>query len=546
MKKLKTPIFILSLGLVGSCLTGCKFTDWVKGLFNKNKESQKEALVIPAVDVTSLQINLPNLPTRNVGAIRSDDSFEYIDLYEFSDFHGAVHYESHTDEDYAGLARLATYMNGKRDLNPGGTLLLSAGDMFQGSAESNLTRGYMVNYAMHYMGFDAMAVGNHEFDWNTDWLKKNAELKYNDHSIPFLGANIKKDGEIPSYLKKSTIVTRGDYKIGIIGVMGSDLESSVLKSALDGCDFVPYTDIVTAESTRLKNEEGCQAVVLLAHQDALHIETTNGIEAVFGGHAHKDRNATYSGVPSLATANYGQSVAHIALKFDKQTKAFVGIETATVDAMKGIAANLSENVDINSIIDQYAPEINKIKNIKLGTADAELKIDGALINICTESMFNVATNFVKENNSTIDSSKIVASFHNAGGGIRDDIAAGEITYGNVYKSFPFDNEIVLFSMTGSEAKTKLRLLKDIGCYRLFDGPDYFVDNETYYFVTTDYLAFSEKAMGKIRELTDEDLIRTGKIVRDEVANSIYQIDKLKNEELVHSGDYHYKKIPMMF
>ena len=538
MRKIKSPIFILTVGLLIGVLSGCN-------LFKK-KTTTKDPLVIPSVDVTSLQVNLPELPSRNQGEIRHDESFDYIDLYEFSDFHGAVHYESHSNEDYAGLPRLATYMNNKRALNPGGTLLLSSGDMFQGSAESNLTRGYMVNYVMHYMGFDAMAVGNHEFDWNTDWLKKNAELTYNGHSIPFLGANIQKDGEIPTYLKKSTVITRSDYRIGVIGVMGSNLESSVLKTALNGCEFAAYASIVAAESSRLRNEEGCQAVVLLAHQDALHIESTSGVDAVFGGHAHKDRNTVYGAVPALATGNYGQSVAHIGLKFEKSTKEFAGIDQAGVEVMKGIAANLEENADVNSIMDQYAPEINKIKHIKLGTADAELKIEGALINICTETMFNRAVESIKANNPSIDSNKIVAAFHNAGGGIRDNIAAGEITYGNVYKSFPFDNEIVLFAMKGSEAKTKLSNINGLGCYRLFEKSDYFASNETYYFVTTDYLAFSESGIGKMKELTDEDLIRTGKVVRDEVANTIYQIDNLKNNELVHSGDYHYKNIPFGF
>ncbi len=534
MRKIKSPIFILTAGLLTGVLAGCN-------LFKK-KSQTKDPLVIPTVDVTALQVNLPALPTRNTGFIRSDDTYEYIDMYEFSDFHGAVHYESYSQEDYAGLPRLTTYMDGKRTLNPGGTLLLSAGDMFQGSAESNLTRGYMVNYAMHYMGFDAMAVGNHEFDWNTDWLKKNAELTYNGHSIPFLGANIKKDGEIPAYLKKSTVVTRGDYKIGIIGTIGSNLESSVLKSALNGCEFVPYGDIVIEESARLRNEEGCQAVVLLSHEDALHIESTNGVDAVFGGHAHKDINSVYGAVPALASANYGKSVAHISLKFNKTTKEFAGIDAADIEEMKGIAAGLEENADVNSIIDQYAPEINKIKNIKLGTADAELKITGALINICTETMFNEAVETVKTNYETIDSSKIVAAYHNAKGGIRSDIGKGDVTYGDVYKSFPFDNEIVLFTMTGSEAKANLRQINGLGCYRLFEKSDYFAADERYYFVTTDYLAFSESGIGKIKELQDEDLIRTGKVVRDSIANSIYQMENLKNDELVHSGDYHYQNV----
>lgn len=542
MKKIKTPILILTLGLMAGGLAGCKFTDW----FKKNKE--KDPLVIPTVDVTSLNINLPTLPTRNVGEIRSDSEFEYIDLYELSDFHGAVHYESHSGSDYIGLPRLATYLDGKRALNPGGTLVLSTGDMFQGSADSNLTRGYMVNYSMHYMGFDAMSIGNHEFDWGVEWMKKNAELKYNTYSIPFLGANIHKDGNMLDFLKKSTVITRGDYKIGVIGVIGSELESSVLKTALEGCEFVKYDEILASESARLKSEEGCQAVVLLAHQGADDIEATAGADVIFGGHAHLDRIANYGGIPALATQNYGQSIAHVGLKFNKATKEFVGVESGYgIEEMKDVAANLSENADITSIMDQYAPEINKIKNIKLGTADATLKLNGALVNICTSAMYEAAVSSVQANSElNIDQSKIIASFHNINGGIRADIEAGDITYGNVYKSFPFDNEVVLFKMTGKEAKTNMIKLKHLGCYRTFEKKDFFVDNEEYYIVSTDYLAFSDQGFASFMDLKDEGLIRTGKVVRDEVANKIYKIDSLKNSELLYSGDYHYKQIPIGF
>lgn len=542
MRKSRTISCLFALGLISGALAGCN-------LFKKDKGStQKDPLVIPSVDVASLEINLPNLPQRNVGDIRSDADYEYIDLYELSDFHGAVSYESHSDGDYIGLPKLASYLDGKRALNPGGTLVLSAGDMFQGSADSNLTRGYMVNYAMHYMGFDAMAVGNHEFDWDTDWLKKNAELTYSGYSIPFLGANIVQNGAIPSYLKKSTVVTRGDYKIGVIGVIGSSLESSVLKTALAGCEFTKYDEILASESARLRSEEGCQAVILLAHEAAEHIEYTEGIDAIFGGHAHKDKVSSYGLVPAVATLNYGQSVGHISLKFDKSTKAFVGVDKSEIETMKSVAAGLTANADIQSIMDQYAPEINKIKHIKLGTADSTLKIDGALKNICTTTMFNEAIESVKVNNPEINPDKIVAAFHNVGGGIRADIESGDITYGDVYKTFPFDNEIVLIKISGSEARSKLSKLKGLGCYRLFEKKDYFNADEDYYLVTTDYLAFSEQGFANFRSepLEDEDLVRTGKVVRDSVAYRIYDLDKVKNTVWQHTSDYHYANIPMTF
>lgn len=502
-----------------------------------------KGLTIPTVDVTSLSITLPAHPERNVGALRSDAEFDYVDLYELSDFHGAVHEESHSSGTYIGLPKLADYFEKKRNNNPGGTVILSSGDMFQGSADSNLTRGYMVNYAMQYMGFDAMALGNHEFDWSDEWIKKNAELTYNTTSVPYLGANILKNGEIPSFLKKSVVLQRGDYKIGVIGTIGNELENSVMKTALEGYEFVPYKTIVDAEATRLKAEENCNAVVLVSHEDAEKFESVVGIDAAFGGHSHEDKQGNVGGAPVLATKNYGQSVAHIALKFNKTTKTLVSTEDVAIESMSGVAKSLSENANVKSIMDQYAPSIDKIKNIKLGKADAELAFDKALKNLCTKAMHEAAV--ASAESLGIDSNKIVASYHNVNGGIRDNIAAGKITYGNVYKAFPFDNEVIMFAVTGEEYCNKIHSLDNLGIYRTFEKRSDFVKTETYYIVATDFLALNESYIGKFKTLEDKDLIRTGKVVRDEVANKIYSTKKIKNAKWA-ANDECYRNVSTVF
>ena len=496
----------------------------------------KKTLEIPAVDVESVKVNLPERPTRNSGQIKNSEGLDVIDLYELSDFHGAVHYEpNHTDDVYIGLSKLSTYFEKKRAENPGGTLLLSTGDMFQGSAESNLTRGYMVNYCLQYMGFDAMAIGNHEFDWSDEWLQKNAELKYNTTTIPYLGANILKNGEIPSYLSKSTIITRGDYRIGVIGVIGSDLENSILKTSIENYEFVPYSSLVEEEASRLKTSENCNAVVLLAHQGANQIESlaSGCVDAVFGGHAHENIESTAAGVPSLSTKNYGQSVAHISLKFNSSTKEIVSEgTTSNIEKMIDVHNTLNDDANIDSIMNQYSSAIDKIKNIKVGKCTETLAYDKALKNICTRAMHETAVK-VAENNANIDGNKIIAAYHNVNGGIRDDIAAGTITYGSVYKAFPFDNEIVLIKLTGYEFIRGCSSLNRLGIYRTFDSKSEINENENYYIVATDFLAFSDYfSEFKKNEggLQDKHLIRTGKIVREEVAQKIYSIKKVKNSQ----------------
>lgn len=538
---MKTRKFIPLLLLLP--LSSCSW--WPFGKKDNNKT--KPELVIANVDVTNLSVNLPTIPTYNTGSIRSDETYEYIDMYELSDFHGAVSYETESSKTNIGLKKLATYLNNKRALNEGGTLVLSSGDMFQGSADSNLTRGYMVNYCMNYMGFDAMAVGNHEFDWSEEWLKNNAELKYNTTSVPFLGANIvkKSQSKMPDYLKKSTIVERGDYKIGIIGVIGSRLEKSILKTLIEDFDFVSYGDIVSQEAARLKNEDGCNAVILLAHDQADLLETFTGVDAAFGGHAHNDYPDAYpNNTRTLATANYGTSVAHISLKFDKTTKACAGVENYNIDKFTSAVASLEDNAGISQIIGQYDPEINKVKNIKLGTCDGDLKRDKALKNISNEAMYKSAVSAVKNSDSGVDSSKIIGAFTNTNGGIRSDISKGEITYGDVYKCFPFDNEVILIKEKGSYFKDHLYTLKELSCYRVFEDKSYFKDDEDYYLVTTDYLATSDQ-FKKFNSYTDEDLIRTGKVARDEIAKLIYDIDNVKVSQY-DTTDLPYKQIPMMF
>lgn len=514
------------LPLVALSLTGCT----------------KKPLVIPTVDVDKVKVNLPTIPKRNTGDLKSDSNYEYVDLYELSDFHGAVNYENdgHT---YVGLKKLSTYFENKRKDNPGGTVILSCGDMFQGSAESNLTRGYMVNYCMQYMGFDAMAIGNHEFDWTDTWLKKNAELKYSTSTIPYLGANITKKGKMPSFMKKSTIVKRGSYKIGVIGIIGSELEDSILKSAIKDYEFNPYVDIVETEAQRLRSEDGCKAVVLLAHEGVDHIESVNYVDAVFGGHAHEDTVGSVGGAPAAATENYGQSIAKMTLKFDKSTKDFVGTQCSAQpwDQMSDVAPSLKEDKNIATIMNSYSAELDKIKNIKLGSCDDELAFDGALKNICTKTMHESASKFVNDNKSyKISAGKIVCALTNHKGGIRANINKGNILYNDVYRSFPFDNEIVLVEVSGQDIVDHIQDVKNLGIYRTFEKLSAIKETGKYYVVTTDYLALTNQ-FKTLKEVQEGDLIRTGKILRDEIAYKIYDVDKIKNAEW-DSDDYHFSPV----
>ena len=115
----------------------------------------------------------------------------------------------------SGAAYLAQMVQKERSKNPEGTLLLSAGDMFQGTPVSNLFKGKSVAEVMNYLRFDAMAVGNHEFDWGINVFEDLVTAS----SFPYLSANIKvQKGDYLTGVKPYAIVYRKNLKIAIIGI----------------------------------------------------------------------------------------------------------------------------------------------------------------------------------------------------------------------------------------------------------------------------------------------------------------------------------------
>lgn len=494
-------------------------------------------LEIPTVDVEHISLNLPNKPEFNKGPIKSSDGYDYIDIYEISDFHGAVNLEVGTDEVEVGLSRLSQYLANKREENKGGTILLSGGDMWQGSAESNLTRGYVVTHSMNYMGFDTMTLGNHEFDWTDEWIKKNKGIS----DFEYLCANLrtKDTKELPDFVKKSKIVTRGDYKIGIIGTIGN-VEYSIIPSSIQNYEFMSERDIVSEEAKRLKETEKCNLVIWSSHYAGASIPTTiPNVDAYFGGHAHVSYdNGTIP--PCLATQDYGVDLAHAQFKINKETKEVTCNRESTgiIDFCKeGINSSFKEDDNVKSIVEQYAAETNKVKAIEIGSSDGDLKLDNELANLCVKAMTLAANQYCKNNNLSYD---VMAGFHNKKGGIRSDIAKGTIKYGDVYSSFPFDNQIVIIPIEGKNVKSKFNSpeLNSQAIYHTFEKFNELDDNKTYYYCTNDYVAQSRL------KLTEKDYIQTYTYVRDVVAQYIKNQGNIQTSKYDRSNNSEYK-IPLM-
>ena len=260
-----------------------------------------------------------------------NDTNVVLDFYGFNDTHGNV-----MDTTLGvGIAKTTTFM--KQKTKGQNSLLISSGDMWQGSLESNSTRGVLMTKWMQQLNFTSMTIGNHEFDWGTQVIKDNAT----NYDLPILGINIidKTTGKRADYVSPSTVVTRGGAKIGIIGAVG-DCYSSISYSQVMDVKFVldeennnkPLTDLIKAESTRLRQEEGCDFIVYSFHGDSIRddtyynqeLSTGHYVDLVFEGHKHKETHYQDDGGVwhFQSEADNTLAINHVQVSLDVKTDAY--------------------------------------------------------------------------------------------------------------------------------------------------------------------------------------------------------------------------------
>jgi len=365
-----------------------------------------------------------------------DDGLTMLDFYNINDFHGAVAYDDYNGE--PGINRLASYFNNKRSQNPDGMVLTSSGDMWQGSADSNLTEGRLVTDAMNLMGFDAMAIGNHEFDWGEDAIEANRDLA----DFPLLGANIYdvRTSELASFALPHALIERQGVQIGIIGVIGANLESVIMPSIVANFEFRDITSYVATSAAELETM-GADVIILLNHDGYVGTQALAAVDMVFNGHTHTLQEQWLEGKPVLQAHSNGRSVAHVRLSYNHESDAVSIVDYEVDDYI--VNQGLAENAEMAALYQTYYEnEIQAIKDEVIGTATDAFSYAN-VGNLAVASMLAFGTTYGAR-----------VAIHNTGG-IRATIPAGTVTFGDVYKALPFDNDLIVLELTGSQLKTWL-------------------------------------------------------------------------------------------
>lgn len=458
---------------------------------NPSTNSSHSSYSVPSFDTSYDDTIEPN----------KDEQGNYLlDFYGLNDFHGSVAEDE--EESQPGFSKIATFLKEKRAENPGGTVIVSSGDMWQGSADSNITHGELVVDLMNYVGFDAMTLGNHEFDWEISQIEENAQKA----NFPFLGANIvsSETGQRADFALPSVMIRRGPLNIGIIGTIGASLESSIVASALAGYEFALQAPIVESESERLKNE-GADTVILLTHDswatlytDGRTIVNNHYVDAVFSGHAHVTDRHLENNIPILQTTGMGEQIMHIQLSISATGE--VTPSTYEILDSSTYVANLTPDSLAQEIYDYYY--YNFIKDIK---EEVVGKV-GSTMNLMQISYMACYT--MLQHARTVDDT-VVAAFHNNYGGIRvDSWSKGQMTYGDIYKTIPFDNYISIFEVTGESIKQMANQYSAVATVKETE----LVNSQVYKIAIISYLSEGRAAP----YLLDDGVIISG-FVRDLIA-----------------------------
>lgn len=372
-----------------------------------------------------------------------------LDILSVNDFHGALL----EDGKNPGASKLGKWLQDEEAKNPDGTLVLSAGDMSQGSIDSNLLYGKTVIEIMNQIGFDAMAVGNHEFDWGLDKLQEQAAAS----RFPILTANItdKQSGGNLAGTKPWVIVEKKGVKIGIIGLSTKEIVTKVNPKVISAYNVNEPVVTVNRLVPELK-KQGAQIILVLGHlggypdKDNTDItgevtELANGItgvNALLTGHTHQKMAGYINGIPVVQAYYNGRAAGKVALKYSPQAKKVVSAVPTVINLP---TPGLTEDAAIKAVINADQKEIAAVKNEVIGKAVGDLWHQKEQVSVLGQWVADIMR---RQTNADF-------AFQN-GGGLRTDIPAGDVSVGKLWEVIPFDNTLIQMDLQGSQVLSILQ------------------------------------------------------------------------------------------
>jgi len=423
--------------------------------------------------------------TKSPAALAVDtESLVTITVLGTNDVHGAVNR-------LPVLAGFVEILRRQRAAQGGGVVLVDAGDMFQGTLESNLGEGKAIVELMNAIGYDAACVGNHEFDFGPvgaaatpkkagDDPRGALRARAKEAHFPFLGANIfdRDSGQRVDWdnMPATRVLEVAGVKVGIIGLSTVETPQTTIAANVVGLEFRNLAETVKNEAGRLRNS-GVSVIVVNAHaggkcQDFSNPQDLSScapgqeifelaqalpsglVDVIVAGHTHRGVAHVVNGIPIIEQYAHGRYFGRVDLAVAPRAGRVVDTRIhnphsicldpeADVceppESYEGEAVRVPE--EEAAIAARWADKARALREAPLGiVADTAIPRSRELESV----MGNWVADLMLAARPTAD----IAITN--GGGLRAEIDAGPITYGELYRVLPFDNRFAIAELTGAE------------------------------------------------------------------------------------------------
>ena len=414
------------------------------------------ALVIPGI--------LLNLPQEAKAEVETDSDNIRVQLLGVNDLHGKVDVTGTVNGvQYGRMDYLAGHLRQREATNPN-TLIVHAGDMVGGSSPvSALLQDEPTVEMMESIGFDVGTVGNHEFDEGVDEMLRlikggdhaNGTPNYDGIDFPMVAANVEYKDSGDLVLDPYTIKEVDGAKIGFIGVATTETPNMIISKGNEHIRFTDEAEAINKYVPELQ-EQGVEAIVVLAHvpgsqagQSAsgeiatIATKVNDAVDVIFAAHNHVKLNAVVDNKLIVQAWEYGKAFADVDLEIDRVSGDIVKKSAEIVDVVQ---AGNTPDPEVNTILNNYLEEVGPKLNEVIGVSGSEIAGGYTKKGIIGD---NPLGNLIADGMAAAMESDFALM---NGGGIRDDLNAGDITWNELFNIQPFGNTLAKLEVTGSELR----------------------------------------------------------------------------------------------
>lgn len=349
---------------------------------------------------------------------------------------------------FGGSARLVTAVNDAR-ARAENSILVDGGDQFQGTLFYTYYKGKVAAEFMNKLGYDAMTVGNHEFDDGPEVLRGFVDSV--DFPVLMSNANVADEELLTDKIKKSAVIEVGGEKIGLIGLTPEDTHD--LASPGPNVTFSDPVPAVQAEVDKLTGE-GVNKIVVLSHSgfavDQRVAAETTGVDVIVGGHSNtylsnvSDNAAgpyptVVDGVQIVQAYAYGKFLGELNVTFDDDGNV-ISAEGEPLIMDNGVA----EDQGSLDRIAELAEPLEEIRNKVVASSADSIEGDRSICRVQECQMGNLVADAML---ARVADQGVQLAIANSGG-LRASIDPGDVTMGEVLTVLPFQNTLSTFEISG--------------------------------------------------------------------------------------------------